>query len=103
MPRRDDDRWLCRCDCGRELVVHGDDLRSGRVASCGLCGDGRRVGGASPGAGTAAVTRGRGAATGGDGGVCWWPQGGAVGDVAEAAAPCDASAGGGDGGGGGGE
>ena len=29
--------WLCRCDCGREKVVSGKDMRSGHTASCG-CG-----------------------------------------------------------------
>lgn len=27
--------WLCRCDCGREVVVFGHNLRSGRSKSCG--------------------------------------------------------------------
>lgn len=27
--------WLCRCDCGEELPVRGDDLRSGNTKSCG--------------------------------------------------------------------
>jgi hypothetical protein len=27
-------RWLCRCDCGREHITTGLDLRSGKVASC---------------------------------------------------------------------
>ena len=30
--------WLCRCDCGNERVVLGDDLRSGKVISCGCVG-----------------------------------------------------------------
>ena len=28
-------RYLCRCDCGRELTVLGDSLRSGNTRSCG--------------------------------------------------------------------
>ena len=28
-------RWLCRCDCGRESVVYGNNLRRGYTASCG--------------------------------------------------------------------
>ena len=27
--------WLCRCDCGNEIVVRGADLRSGNTKSCG--------------------------------------------------------------------
>ncbi len=28
-------RWLCRCDCGREVVVIGHDLLSKHTAGCG--------------------------------------------------------------------
>ena len=28
-------RWLCICDCGRELEVGGDCLRDGHTRSCG--------------------------------------------------------------------
>lgn len=28
-------KWLCLCDCGRERVVRGSDLRSGLVRDCG--------------------------------------------------------------------
>lgn len=28
-------RWNCRCDCGTEKVVYGQDLRRGKVVSCG--------------------------------------------------------------------
>lgn len=28
-------RWLCKCDCLREVVVRAKDLRSGRTQSCG--------------------------------------------------------------------
>lgn len=27
--------WLCRCDCGNEVIVSGDSLRSGLTKSCG--------------------------------------------------------------------
>lgn len=27
--------WVCKCDCGREHVVLGANLRTGRVRSCG--------------------------------------------------------------------
>lgn len=29
------DRWLCRCLCGNENVVHGKPLRNGNTKSCG--------------------------------------------------------------------
>jgi hypothetical protein len=28
-------RWRCRCDCGKETIVHGISLRKGRATSCG--------------------------------------------------------------------
>lgn len=27
--------WLCKCDCGNEKIINQDDLKSGRVKSCG--------------------------------------------------------------------
>ena len=27
--------WLCRCECGNEVIVRGDHLRSGNTTSCG--------------------------------------------------------------------
>ena len=27
--------WLCKCDCGREKIVRGSDLRTGRITTCG--------------------------------------------------------------------
>lgn len=28
-------RWLCKCDCGNEVVVYGRHLKSGNTISCG--------------------------------------------------------------------
>lgn len=28
-------RWLCKCDCGNECIVHGTSLKSGNTLSCG--------------------------------------------------------------------
>ena len=28
-------RWLCRCDCGKEKVIRGSDLKNGHTKSCG--------------------------------------------------------------------
>lgn len=28
-------RWLCRCDCGNEVIVYGRNLKSGNTMSCG--------------------------------------------------------------------
>lgn len=28
-------RWLCRCDCGREVVIKANSLRTGHTKSCG--------------------------------------------------------------------
>lgn len=33
-PRREA-AWLCRCDCGRNIVIPGDSLRSWNTKSCG--------------------------------------------------------------------
>jgi len=30
-------RWRCLCDCGREVVCWGNNLRSGSTSSCGSC------------------------------------------------------------------
>ena len=27
--------WQCQCDCGKQCVVVGEDLRSGKTRSCG--------------------------------------------------------------------
>ena len=29
------DLWLCRCECGNEVIVRGDSLRNERTTSCG--------------------------------------------------------------------
>lgn len=29
--------WVCKCDCGNELVVKRSDLMNGVVTSCGKC------------------------------------------------------------------
>lgn len=39
--RRGHSRWLCRCACGTEAVVHTSGLRSGVSKSCGCFGKGR--------------------------------------------------------------
>lgn len=31
-------RWICRCDCGNETVVIGENLRQGNTRSCGCLG-----------------------------------------------------------------
>lgn len=28
-------RWLCKCDCGKECIVHGVSLKTGNTKSCG--------------------------------------------------------------------
>lgn len=30
--------WLCRCECGNEVIVSGSNLKSGNTSSCG-CGE----------------------------------------------------------------
>lgn len=32
---RKEKQWLCKCDCGNELVIRGSYLRSGNKTSCG--------------------------------------------------------------------
>jgi len=27
--------WLCRCDCGKEKIIWGNDLRQNKIKSCG--------------------------------------------------------------------
>lgn len=33
--KRREARWLCRCDCGNEVVVYGSNLRNHHSTSCG--------------------------------------------------------------------
>ena len=28
-------RWLCKCDCGKEIIVSSQDLKNGHTKSCG--------------------------------------------------------------------
>lgn len=30
-------RWLCRCECGREIVARANGLKTGNTKSCGQC------------------------------------------------------------------
>jgi len=30
-------RWLCKCTCGRDVLVRGNSLRTGNTKSCGVC------------------------------------------------------------------
>lgn len=32
-------RWICKCDCGTEIIAIGGDMRSGRQVSCGCVRD----------------------------------------------------------------
>lgn len=40
--RRGEAHWNCRCDCGKESVVSGGNLRSGKQLSCGCYNDENR-------------------------------------------------------------
>lgn len=35
--------WICKCDCGRTLIVRSDNLRLGRTTKCGECRNGAGV------------------------------------------------------------
>jgi hypothetical protein len=35
-------RWKCVCECGRETVQYGQDLKKGKVVSCGCWNDEKR-------------------------------------------------------------
>ena len=30
-------QWVCRCDCGRTLIVRGDNLTTGHTTKCVMC------------------------------------------------------------------
>lgn len=32
-------QWLCKCDCGKEVIATGRDLRMGHTLSCGCLND----------------------------------------------------------------
>lgn len=36
-------RWLCQCDCGRTSIAYGQDLKRGKVVSCGCWNEDRRT------------------------------------------------------------
>lgn len=36
--------WLCRCDCGKHLIVRSDNLVTGHTQRCRECGTTRRTG-----------------------------------------------------------
>lgn len=47
---REDGKWLCKCDCGNDVLAWGHNLRGGRNVSCGCLsleyrrsGDARRI------------------------------------------------------------
>lgn len=33
--KKNNSQWLCKCDCGKQVIVHGSSLRSGHTTSCG--------------------------------------------------------------------
>lgn len=35
-------QWVCRCDCGKEVLTQGASLKAGRTTSCGCARKGRR-------------------------------------------------------------
>ena len=35
MWRNHNAHWICKCECGNEKIINGNDLRSGNVNSCG--------------------------------------------------------------------
>jgi group I intron endonuclease len=36
-------RWVCLCDCGKEIIAHGNNLRKGNTQSCGCLAAERTV------------------------------------------------------------
>ena len=41
---RRDARWMCRCDCGTQPIVRGDNLRRGATLSCGCLRNDKTLG-----------------------------------------------------------
>ena len=35
--------WLCKCDCGKEKVINGNNLRQGKSQSCGCSSRGNLI------------------------------------------------------------
>ena len=35
VPAKNNTRWRCRCQCGQDTLVYQQNLRSGRIVSCG--------------------------------------------------------------------
>ena len=33
-------QWLCRCECGRLVIVRSDNLKDGRTTKCSECRNG---------------------------------------------------------------
>lgn len=29
--------WVCKCDCGNEIIIRGDNLRCGNTTRCSEC------------------------------------------------------------------
>lgn len=36
-------RWLCKCDCGKEIITYGLNLKGGSTKSCGCLKKGRKA------------------------------------------------------------
>lgn len=34
-------RWVCKCDCGNKVIAYGQDLKRGKIKSCGCLNDER--------------------------------------------------------------
>lgn len=42
-PKDANARWLCKCECGKSTVAYGNDLKRGKVVSCGCWNAEKRV------------------------------------------------------------
>lgn len=42
-PKDTNARWLCQCDCGKTTVAYGQDLKRGKVVSCGCWNEEKRT------------------------------------------------------------